>query len=46
MGAEVPPPMELRCYRVHKVGVTSETIQPDQGPTGMGMAVPRSAVRG
>lgn len=31
--------MELQCYRVHKVGVTSETIQPDRGPTGMGMAI-------
>lgn len=38
--------MELRCYRVHMVGVTSETIQPDRGPTGMGMAVPGSAVGG
>lgn len=38
--------MELWYCRVRKVGVTSETIEPDWGPTGMGMAVPGSAVGG
>lgn len=45
-GGRGPPPMELWCCRVRKVGVTSETIEPDWGPTGMGMAVPGSAVGG